>query len=194
MTYLMPNRDGGVEPGARLTNWAWYRNVPADTELGDLLTGRSGERLGTSVPPGQVKERHLRQFLDDAAALPPAFAEIIGKTAEPFIQVIFDLEVPRMAFGRVCLIGDAAFTARPHVGAGTAKAAEDGWTLAQTLRTRNVDVVEALEQWEVSQIALGQQLVARSRDAGERLQHDRWGVGEPPPVGLYRIGDSTFDD
>jgi 2,6-dihydroxypyridine 3-monooxygenase len=146
------------------------------------------------VPPGQVQECHLRQFLEDAAALPPSFAEIIRRTAEPFIQVIFDLEVPRMAFGRVCLIGDAAFTARPHAAAGTAKAAEDGWTLAQTLRTRDVDVVEALGHWEVGQLGLGRQLVARSRDAGERLQHGRSGVGEPPPVGLYRIGDSTFDD
>jgi len=111
--------------------------------------------------------------------------------AEPFVQVIFDLEVPRMAFGRVCLIGDAAFTARPHAGAGTAKAAEDSWTLAQTLRTRDVEVVEALGHWEVGQIALGRQLVARSRNAGERLQHDRWSVGEPPPVGLYRIGDTS---
>jgi 2,6-dihydroxypyridine 3-monooxygenase len=140
-----------------------------------------------------VKQCHLHRFLEDAAALPPAFAEIIRKTAEPFIQVIFDLEVPRMAFGRVCLIGDAAFTARPHAGAGTAKAAEDGWTLAQTLGTGDVDVIEALGHWEVGQIELGRQLVARSREAGERLQHGRWNVGEPPPVGLYRVGDSTFD-
>ena len=146
------------------------------------------------MPPGHVKECHLHKFLEDAAALPPAFAGIIRKTAEPFIQVIFDLEVPRMAFGRVCLIGDAAFTARPHAAAGTAKAAEDGWTLAQTLRTCDGNVVGALRQWEVSQLALGQQLVARSRDAGERLQHDRWTVGEALSFGLYRIGDSTFDD
>jgi 2,6-dihydroxypyridine 3-monooxygenase len=128
------------------------------------------------VPPGQVQECHLRQFHEDAATLPPSFVEIVGRTAEPFILVVFDLEVPRMAFARVCLIGDAAFTARPHAAAATAKAAEDGWTLAQTLRTRDGDVVEALGQWEVGQLALGQQLVVRSRDAGERLQHGRWSV------------------
>ena len=32
-----------------------------------------------------------------------------------------------MAFGRVALIGDAAFAARPHAAAGTAKAAEDAF-------------------------------------------------------------------
>jgi 2,6-dihydroxypyridine 3-monooxygenase len=99
-----------------------------------------------------------------------------------------------MAFGCVCLIGDAAFMARPHAAAGTAKAAEDGWTLARTLRTRDDDVIEALGQWEFGQLALGRRLVARSRDAGERLQHGRWSVGEALSFGLYRIGDSTFDD
>ena len=43
-------------------------------------------------------------------------------------------DAPRMAFGRLCLIGDAAFVARPHAAAGTAKAAEDGWQLARALR------------------------------------------------------------
>ena len=38
-----------------------------------------------------------------------------------------------MAFGRVCLIGDAAFAVRPHAAAGTAKAAADGWALADAL-------------------------------------------------------------
>ena len=38
-----------------------------------------------------------------------------------------------MAFGRVCLIGDAAFVARPHAAAGTAKAAADAWALAEAL-------------------------------------------------------------
>jgi 2,6-dihydroxypyridine 3-monooxygenase len=142
----------------------------------------------------RLQECHLRQFHEDAAALPPPFAEIIRRTAETFIQIVFDLEVPRMAFGRVCLIGDAAFTARPHAAAGTAKAAEDGWTLAQTLRTGDGDVVEELRQWEGGQLALGRQLVARSRDAGERLQHGLWRVGEALPFGLYRISDSTFDD
>jgi 2,6-dihydroxypyridine 3-monooxygenase len=52
------------------------------------------------------------------------------------------------------------------------------------------DVEEALKQWEPGQLALGRQLVMRSRDAGERLQHGRWPVGEPLCFGLYRSGDS----
>jgi 2,6-dihydroxypyridine 3-monooxygenase len=194
LSYPIPNRDGTVEDGRRLTNWLWYRNVTPGAELEDLLTGRGGERFTTSVPPGFVQERHLRQLREDAAALPPAFAEMIARTREPFLQVIIDIEVPRMAFGRVCLIGDAAFTARPHAAAGSAKAAEDAWKLGEAVKACGGDVVTALERWEPGQLALGRQLVARARHVGTRLQHGRWPVGESLPFGLYEIGDSAFDD
>ena len=36
--------------------------------------------------------------------------------------------------GSGSLIGDAAFVVRPHAAAGTAKAAEDGWVLAEKLK------------------------------------------------------------
>jgi 2,6-dihydroxypyridine 3-monooxygenase len=187
LSYPIPDR-----AGCRLANWLWYRNVSSGRELDDLLTGRDGIRFGTSVPPASVHERHIRRLREEANALPPAFSEMIGKTVAPFIQVIFDVAVPRMAFGRVCLIGDAAFTARPHAAAGTAKAAEDGRKLGQALSASGGDVEEALKQWEPGQLALGRQLVMRSRNAGERLQHGRWSVDEPLPFGLYRSGDSIF--
>ncbi len=47
-----------------------------------------------------------------------------------------DAGVHRLAFGRVCLIGDAAFAVRPHAAAGTAKAAKDGRKLAETVRRK----------------------------------------------------------
>ena len=55
--------------------------------------------------------------------LPPTFRRLVEVTQEPFVQTIHDLAVPKMAFGRVCLTGDAAFVPRPHTAASTAKAA-----------------------------------------------------------------------
>ena len=52
----------------------------------------------------------------------PQFRAIARLMDEPVLQPIYDLETPRMAFGRVAIIGDAAFVARPHVGAGVSKA------------------------------------------------------------------------
>ncbi len=84
-----------------------------------------------------------------------------------------------MAFGRVCLLGDAAFVARPHAGAGTAKAAEDGWALVEALSKAD-DVEQALERWEAGQIELGKNLVERTRAMGRRSQFENsWTPGDP---------------
>lgn len=97
-----------------------------------------------------------------------------------------------MAFERVCLIGDAAFVARPHVAAGTAKAAEDAWKLGEAIERSGGDVSAALQHWERGQLLLGQQVLARTREAGQRLQSGTWGIGTPLPFGLYAIGDSAM--
>jgi 2,6-dihydroxypyridine 3-monooxygenase len=117
---------------------------------------------------------------------------MVIKTARPFVQAVVDVEVPRMAFGRICLIGDAAFTLRPHAAAGTAKAAEDAWQLAEAVNACGGDVVAALPQWEPGQLALGRAVLARARSAGNRLQFEgTWRVGDPLPFGLYRASDSA---
>ena len=78
---------------------------------------------------------------------------------------------------------------------GTAKAAEDAWTLAAALDgVGRRDVAQALIQWSQRQIELGAAAVARSRDAGIRLQNGTWQIGEPLPYGLYRVGDSELTD
>ena len=194
LSYPILVSSGANEPDQHLINWLWYRNVTPGPQLDDLLTGRGGAYFGTSVPPGLVEERHIARLREDAVALPPPFTEMINRTAEPFVQVVFDVEVPRMAFGRTCLIGDAAFTARPHAAAGTAKAAEDAWALGQAVTASHGNIIDALKHWEGNQLALGQKVVARSREAGERLQHGMWTVGEPLPFGLHMTGDSVFTE
>lgn len=193
LTYPIPALGGSG--GARMYNWLWYRNVPAGEPLEDLLTDRDGVRRSASVPRGQVQERHLAALRADAAAqLPGPLAEVIGATAQPFVQTVHDVEVPQMAFGRICLIGDAAFALRPHVAAGTAKAAEDGWQLANAITACRHDVPAALRRWEPGQLALGRSALARTRAAGERSQFlNTWRVGDPLPFGLYEQGDSALD-
>jgi 2,6-dihydroxypyridine 3-monooxygenase len=195
LAYPIPNVDGSVEPGSRLTNWLWYRNVAEGDDLDALMTDRGGVRRPVSLAPGAVAPSRLEELKAAAAAeLPPPVAELVGVTAEPFVQVVFDIEVPRMAFGRACLIGDAAFALRPHAAVGSAKAAEDAWRLGEALRASGLDVAAALERWEPGQLALGRGALARTRRAGERAQHTgEWQVGEPLPWGLYEVGDSALD-
>jgi 2,6-dihydroxypyridine 3-monooxygenase len=179
-------------PGG-LFNWVWYRNVARGAPLDDLMTGTDGRRHPLSLPPGVVQAHHVDELRTAAERLPAPLAEIVLQTAEPFVQLIVDVAVPRMAFGRVCILGDAAFALRPHAAVGTAKAAEDAWRLARALQSHPDDVDGALAAWEDQQLRLGGQVAARTCDAGNRSQFDgTWQVGEPLPFGLYEIGDSAF--
>jgi 2,6-dihydroxypyridine 3-monooxygenase len=190
LSYPIPGPDGSV-----LCNWIWYRNVAQDADLADLLTDRNGLRAELSVPPGSIQPRHLEALHCDAdAELPAPLAELVQRSTEPFIQVIVDLEVPGMAFGRTCLIGDAAFALRPHIGVGTAKAADDAWQLGKSLLGATADYVpDRLKAWETQQLSVAQRAMQRTRAAGERLQVDgTWRVGEQPPFGLHVPGDSVL--
>jgi 2,6-dihydroxypyridine 3-monooxygenase len=194
LTYPIPNYDGAVDPGRRLMNLVWYRNVPEGPPLAHLLTDRSGRQRDVSLPPGAVRDEHLADFRATAEAqLPPPIAEVALKTAEPFLQVMIDVEVPRMAFSRVCLVGDAAFTVRPHAAAATAKGADDVWALSDALRGSGGDVAEALRAWEPAQLELGRALLARTRDLGEGAQfRGDWVPGDIGlTFGLRAPGDSA---
>jgi 2,6-dihydroxypyridine 3-monooxygenase len=194
LVYPIPGNKGSLEPGGRLINWLWYRNVEVGSELDNLMTDREGKLREVSLGPGDVRERHVEELRDAATAtLPPPLAEVVLKTAEPFVQLVFDVEVPRMAFEHACLIGDAAFALRPHAAAGTAKAAEDAWKLGEAIREAGGDVIGALEAWEPGQLELGRRVLARTRDAGRRSQFEgKWQIGDPLPFGLYEVGDSAM--
>jgi 2,6-dihydroxypyridine 3-monooxygenase len=190
LVYPIPGPDDALEPGRRLMNFVWYRNVSAGEALDDLLTDREGVRRVGSLPPGAAQARHVDELRTAAEQLAPVIREVVHSVAEPFVQVIFDIEVPRMAFGRVCLIGDAAFAVRPHAAAGTAKAAADAWALGETVAAAGGDVEEALRRWEPGQLALGAQLIARARDIGNRSQFEgTFTPGDPTLIfGLYEPG------
>jgi 2,6-dihydroxypyridine 3-monooxygenase len=180
LVYPIPALDGSVRPGERLINFVWYRNYRAGGDLRDLLTDSAGATHDVSVPPGAIRDVHVTEMRAAATArLPEVIAGVVCSVERPFLQVIYDVEVPRMAFGRVCLVGDAAWVARPHAAAGTAKAAADGWALARAIETHD-DVPSALAAWEVEQLALGRQLLDRTRRIGARSQFDgTWTPGDP---------------
>ena len=191
LVYPIPGLDGSVAPGGRLINFVWYRNCLEGEELDDLLTDRCGQGRQLSLPPGKVADHHGAEARATAAArLPADLAEVVLKTDALFLQVVYDIEVERMAFGRVCLIGDAACVARPHAAAGTAKAAEDGWTLAAALAKAG-GIEQALAAWEPGQVRLGRALVERARRIGRRSQVDSaWVPGDPELLfGLHAAGE-----
>ena len=190
LVYPIPGLAGEVQPGRRLMNLVWYRNVPEE-ELPAFLTDRTGRQRTVSLPPGAVRDDVVEELGDVAAAhLAPPLAEVVASVPEPFVQAVVDVDVPRMVGGRACLIGDAAFAVRPHAAAGTAKAAEDGWVLAEELDRAGGDVPTALAAWEERQLALGSGLLARTRQIGDSSQFTGgFRPGDPRLVfGLYGPG------
>ena len=98
---------------------------------------------------------------------------------KPFFQPIYDLASPQLAIGRVALLGDAAFVARPHVGAGVTKAALDAMCLADAIHAAGDNLTAALADYDRQQRQLGDWCVARGRQMG--VPHQAPAAGEPEP-------------
>ena len=166
----MPGRDAETQPGRRRYYWIWFRPVDLSAGLAALCTDATGKCHGTSIPPHLVRAEvvdDLRRAAD--ATLAPPIAAIVKRTPQPFPHGIFDLDSSRMVVGRVALLGDAAFVARPHVGAGITKAALDAQALADAL-TDTLDLDAALARYERERLAYGTALVAWSRHLGAYLE------------------------
>jgi 2-polyprenyl-6-methoxyphenol hydroxylase-like FAD-dependent oxidoreductase len=76
-----------------------------------------------------------------------------------------------MAFGRIALMGDAAFVARPHVGMGVTKAAEDAMALVQAIAQHGATAI-ALTAFEQARLSASLAVVQRGRRLGAHLHGD----------------------
>ena len=153
--------------GERRINWIWYKPVPQNS-LQEILLGKSGQQFEDGIPPNEIREEIVNDLFKEAEEkLPPQLVELVKITKQPLIQPIFDLQSMKMKNGRVVTIGDAAFTARPHVGMGVTKAAMDAFTLSEYLEdSSNLD---DLDKWEHSRLKESQFIVNRSRKLGQYL-------------------------
>src|SRR6266850_21120 len=152
-----------------------YRGLIEEAELGadcvkfydgrfTLYQGADTHILSYFVPGANGEldagKRRLNLLREKAmAGLPEISAQMVMKTRMPFVQVIVDLTVPKMVFGRACIIGDAAFVVRPHTASGTSKAYNDAISLATSLSYHGDRIETALEHWQYEQIRYARQIV-----------------------------------
>ena len=166
--YPVAGNHNATAPGLRRWNFVWYRPAAA-TELQDLLTDADGIHHPLGIAPQRIRSCHIAAMLEAAnRLLAPQFAEIIARTAQPFVQPIFDVASERIAFNRVALMGDAAFVARPHVGMGVTKAAEDTMALSDCIRAHGA-TAHALAAFEAQRLPAGLAVVQRARSLGAYL-------------------------
>jgi 2-polyprenyl-6-methoxyphenol hydroxylase-like FAD-dependent oxidoreductase len=169
LCYFIPGAAAATEDGARHLNWVWYVRVSDGPELEWLLTDKNGVLREASVSAGMVPTERVAEVHALAAReLHPRFVELVQQTHDPFIQAIIDVTVPRMALGRVCLVGDAAFVLRPHPAAATAKAAADAMALAAALKSHPDEPAAALREWDARQFDYGSSLAKLATTVGKR--------------------------
>lgn len=170
IAYPVAGQGNSVEPGKRRYNFVWYRPADQDTTLREMLTDATGKTWPDGIPPPLIRPEVLaaaRQAANEVLA--PQFAEVVQKTPNLFFQPIFDLESSALAFGRVALLGDAAFVARPHCGMGVTKAGSDAAALVRALE-ETPDVQSALRVYEASRLGAGSLIVNHARALGAYMQ------------------------
>jgi 2-polyprenyl-6-methoxyphenol hydroxylase-like FAD-dependent oxidoreductase len=173
--YPVAGADGTIDPGQRRFNIMWYRPVAPGPELRNMFTGTDGVHHETGIPPSLVRPELIKAMKEEAhRVFAPAFADVLGRMEGMFVQAIYDLESERTGRGRIAVIGDAAFVARPHCGAGVSKAADDAASLATALNTNDL-IENAIEAFSAERTKAGKAAVAWAAHLGSYFQMDRTG-------------------
>jgi 2-polyprenyl-6-methoxyphenol hydroxylase-like FAD-dependent oxidoreductase len=169
--YPVAGPGNDLRPGHRSWNIVWYRPADEATEVPRLLTDEAGQTHELSIPPPLISRRVVNEMRAAAERLlPPQLRAVMRLVDQPFLQPIYDLASPRMAFGRVALAGDAAFVIRPHVGGGIVKAAQDAAALAAALAAHE-DVAQALAAYGAARVRIGQRYIEQARRLGSYLRY-----------------------
>ena len=169
MGYPIAGLNNDLRPGHRRYNFVWYRVVD-DAQLRDMCTDEDGRVHDFSIAPPLIRRDIVAKMRADAAGLmPPPFLDVINNIEAPFFTPIYDFISPKMVFGRIALVGDAASVGRPHTGYGVTKAACDALALARSLDRDVNDFATGLAEFEVERLAVNQRVVRQGRLIGTNL-------------------------
>ena len=165
--YPIAGVNNDLRVGHRRYNAGWYRVGDAQ-ELREMCVDEKGHQHEYSVPPPLIrKDLIARMHADAEKILPPQVLDCLN-SARPFFTPIYDFVTPQFVFGRVALVGDAASSARPHMGFGMAKASGDAQALAEALGSHD-DIDQALAAYNRSRQPLSERIMLHGRKLGTQL-------------------------
>ena len=169
--YPISGFNNDLRPGHRRYNFIWYRVGDAAT-LQRTCVDANGHQHAYSVPPPLIRPDLIAELHAEAdQELPPAFLDTLMKIERPFFTPIYDFSSPQMVFGRIILLGDAASSARPHMGFGVAKAGDDARALADALAAHD-DIDRALAQYQSVRAPISERIMRHGRKLGTHLGVD----------------------
>ena len=165
--YPIAGLNNDLRLGHRRYNFIWYR-VGDEQELRRMCVDERGHQHDYSVPPPLIRKDLIAQMRRQAQEImPPQFLDCLANM-QPFFTPIYDFSAPQLVFGRVALVGDAASSARPHMGFGMAKAGGDAQALAAALASH--DGIDAgLAAYNRSRQPIGETIVLHGRKLGTHL-------------------------
>jgi 2-polyprenyl-6-methoxyphenol hydroxylase-like FAD-dependent oxidoreductase len=165
--YPIAGLNNDLRRGHRRYNFIWYRVADAD-ELRAMCVDENGRQHEHSVPPPLIRDDLIARMRADAGEImPPQFLDCLANM-RPFFTPIYDFSTPDLVFGRVVLVGDAAASARPHMGFGMAKAGGDAQALGEALASHD-DVDAGLAAYNRQRQPIGERVVRHGRKLGTHL-------------------------
>jgi 2-polyprenyl-6-methoxyphenol hydroxylase-like FAD-dependent oxidoreductase len=175
---LYPISDQTSKPGTNLLNWV------VCAKLGD----------GSEPPPRREDWSRLGQLDDLLPHVEGVFqlsiidpVEVIRATGEFYEYPMCDRDpLPRWAFGRVTLLGDAAHPMYPYGSNGASQAILDASCVASLL-AETKDVVTALKAYEATRLSATAKIVQDNRTGGPERVIDV--VEERAPDGFANLDE-----
>jgi len=165
--YPIAGLNNDLRAGYRRYNFIWYR-VASAAELRAMCVDANGQQHEYSVPPPLIRDDLIARMRADATAImPPQFLDCLANM-RPFFTPIYDFSTPALVFGRVVLVGDAASSARPHMGFGMAKAGGDAQALGEA-RAAHDDIDAGLAAYNKSRQPIGERVMMHGRKLGTQL-------------------------
>ena len=120
------------------------------------------------MPPPLIRNDLIARMRAEAEEImPPQFLNCLANM-RPFFTPIYDFSTPRLVFGRIALVGDAASSSRPHMGFGMAKAGGDAVALAEALASHD-DIDSALAAYDRGRQPIGERVMLHGRKLGAQL-------------------------
>lgn len=163
--YFVPSQDGRLDKGHRIFNWAAYLPL-SEAELPGFMVDREGIYHPGSIPPGKMRleeEDRLKQLLCEN--LPTCYGDIVARTRDTHVQLIYTAHLPAYHHARIALIGDAGMVVQPFTGSGVFKGYHNVKDLLEAFHGHET-IDDALRHWGTGQVRLGNRLLA----LGEQME------------------------
>lgn len=156
--------------GRTLLNWVMYEHRH-ELPLNNFLIDNHGKQHTRSLPAGSLTERHI-QYLRELSerVLGTEIRNLIVQTPQPFIQAVFDFQLPVYPSDHIIFVGDAASTLRPHTASGVFKALTNGIELSKLIESNpDKNLSEHVAMWKEAQQALLSADVQKAKSMGDAL-------------------------